>query len=272
MLKPLVTNAAYLAHGWRLGTVRGRILMYHRVDNVQGDRLVVSPEEFRRQMDWIRKNNLRVVDLETLVDAFPYPEQMANKVVITFDDGYLDNYVHAWPLLRTYRFPATIFVSPGLIGTDRQVPAERRGAAPAKLLSWAQLKEMSEDGITVGSHSMTHPRLTRIPLTQVREEVTDSKKILEEKLGRSVEWFCYPGGAFSEEVVRLVQLAGYRGACSVRPGPNSDRTNRFALRRTEISADDNPWTFKKKMAGAYDGWHRAVQHYQRWRRHMERKR
>ena len=260
MFKSLVTNTAYLARGWRVGTVRGRILMYHRVDTVKGDRLVVSPDDFRKQMNWLRVHNIRVVDLETLVELLPDPDRTANQVAITFDDGYLDNYLHVWPILRSFRFPATIFVSPGLIG-----------AAPAKLLNWEQLKEMSEDHITVGSHSMTHPRLTQIPLTQVREEVVNSKKILEDRLGRPVEWFCYPSGAFSTEVVRLVQLAGYSGACSVRPGPNTERTNRFVLRRTEVSADDTLWSFQKKMAGAYDGWHWAVQRYQRWKRRAKRR-
>ena len=271
MLKSLITNAAYLANGWRVGNVRGRILMYHRVDRVKGDRLVVSPEAFREQMNWLRRNGIRVVDLEALVELLPYPERMANQVAITFDDGYLDNYLHAWPILRSFQFPATIFVSAGLIGTDQQIPAHRAGAAPAKLLSWEQLKEMAEDHITVGSHSLTHARLTRVPLTKVREEVADSKRVLEDRLGRPVGWFCYPGGAFSTEVVRLVQLAGYSGACSIRPGANTARTNRFVLRRTEVSADDTLWTFQKKMAGAYDGWHWAVQRYQRWKRRAERR-
>ena len=271
LAKTVVSNAAYLAKGWRVGPVQGRILMYHRVDNVPGDRLAVSPAAFRAQMDWLRRKQIRVVDLNTLIDSLHNPHAPANQVAITFDDGYLDNYEHAWPTLRSFGFTATIFVSAGLIGTKRVIPAERSGAVPAPLLSWEQVRELSENHIEIGSHAMTHTRLTRMPLVKVREEVTDSKKILEDRLGRPVEWFCYPSGAFSVEVVKLVQLAGYAGACSVRPGANTRQTNRFALRRTEVSAEDTLWTFQKKMAGAYDGWHSAVQGYQRWRRKSEQR-
>ena len=99
--------------------------------------------------------------------------------------------------------------------------------------------------------------------------MNDSKKILEEKLGKPVDWFCYPSGAYTVEVVRLVQWASYHGACSIRPGANRAQTHRFALRRTEISAEDTLITFQRKLAGAYDGWHQAVQTYQRWKRRRQ---
>ena len=266
--KTAVVNTAYLARGWRVGTIRGRILTYHRVDEVVGDRLVVEPDAFRAQMEWLRRHEIRVVDLDTLVDSLAYPDRSANQVAITFDDGYEDNHRHAWPILRSYQYPATVFVSAALIGSGRPIPAERPGAAPARLLGWEQLKEMSQDGAMVGSHSLSHARLTRIPLPQIKREVIESKRILEERLGCPVSWFSYPSGAFSMEVVRFVQMAGYHGACSVRPGANTVETHRFALRRTEVSAEDTLVTFQKKLAGAYDGWHRAVQAAQRWRRRI----
>jgi peptidoglycan/xylan/chitin deacetylase (PgdA/CDA1 family) len=257
--KAITTNAAYLARGWRLGTVRGRILTYHRVDEVVGDRLVVTPDAFRAQMEFLKSHEIRVVDLDTLVDSLSTPDRSANQVAITFDDGYADNYRHAWPILREVHYPATVFVAAGLAGTDRPIPAERPGATPATLLTWEQLEEMSKDDISVGSHSLTHARLTRLPLEKVRKEVMESKQLLEARLGVAVNWFCYPSGAFSMDVVRLVQWAGYYGACSIRPGANTMNTHRFVLRRTEISGEDTLPTFEEKLGGAVDAWHSLVQ-------------
>ena len=266
LAKTLLVNGSYLARGWRIGNVQGRILMYHRVDEAPGDRLVVTPEAFRAQMEWLRRREIRVVDLDTLVDSLQHPNGGKGQIAITFDDGYADNHRFAWPILRSYGYPATVFVPATFIGTDRMIPSSRPGATPTRLMNWEELKEMASGGFSIGSHALTHTRLTRMSLAQVRVEVTDSKKILEEKLGCSVDWFCYPSGAYSVEVVRLVQWAGYHGACSVRPGENTAQTHRFALRRTEISGEDTPVAFGQKLAGAYDGWHRAVQSYQRWQR------
>ena len=266
LAKKALINTSYLMRGWRVRDVNGRILMYHRVDEVAGDRLVVSPQAFRAQLEWLRRREIRVVDLGTLVESLQHPERGKNQIAITFDDGYADNYRFAWPILRSFGFTATVFVPAGLIGTDRMIPATRPGATPARLLTWKELKEMAANGISVGSHALTHTRLTRLSLAQVKREVTDSKKTLENKLGRSVDWFCYPSGAYSVEVVRLVQWAGYSGACSIRPGANTAQTHRFALRRTEVSGEDNLFAFQRKLAGAYDGWHYAVQAYGRWQR------
>lgn len=269
--KTVMVNTSYLARGWRVGDVHGRILMYHRVDEVRGDRLVVTPEEFRAQMEWLRRREIHVVDLGTLIESFQHPTKGKNQIAITFDDGYADNYRFAWPILRSYGYPATVFVSAGLMGTDQRIPASRPGATPARLLTWEELQEMSTENFSVGSHALTHTRLTRMPLPQVKAEVSDSKKILEDKLGHRVDWFCFPSGAYSIDIVRLVQWAGYHGACSIRPGVNTAQTHRFALRRTEISAEDTVVTFQRKLAGAYDGWHHTVQAYQRWhRRRLER--
>jgi len=269
-IKKLVVNTAYLAKGWRVGTVRGRILTYHRVDEVKGDRLVVTPDAFRAQMNFLRRQGIRVVDLATLIDSLKYPNKSADQVAVSFDDGYLDNYQFAWPILRTYRYPATVFVPPALIGREEPLPTQRRGASLARLMSWGQLEDLVKDGVTVGSHSLTHARLTRMPLQQARVEVLESKRLLENKLRLAVDWFSYPSGAYSAEVVHLVQRAGYHGALSVRPGANTPKTHRFVLRRTEVSGEDTLSDFEKKLAGAFDGWHQAVQTFQRWQRKVRR--
>ena len=269
-VKAAMVNTSFLARGWRVGEVNGRILMYHRVDEVKGDRLVVSPKAFLEQMEWLRRRQIRVVDLETLVESLHHPQKGDNQLAITFDDGYEDNYRYAWPILRSFGYTATLFIPAMLIGTQYQIPAQRVGATPGRLMSWEQLEEMAAGGIMVGAHGLTHKQLTQLSLGQVRAEVSDSKKMIEERTGRPVDWFCYPNGAFSYDVVRLVQWAGYHGACSIRPGSNTFKTHRFALRRTEISAEDTLITFQRKLAGAYDLWHKTVQTYMRWERHRKK--
>src|SRR3989338_1583455 len=150
-LKGLLINGCYLACGWRVGQVRGRILTYHRVDDVKGDRLVVSPDQFRRQMEFLRRRQIRVVDLDTLLASVTHPSKRDNQVPITFDDGKEDNFRHVHPILKGYKYPLTVFVSVGLIGTDAQIPAERPGAAPAMLMTWEQVKGRGGDGGATGS-------------------------------------------------------------------------------------------------------------------------
>ncbi len=245
-VKWLVTTASSWVRRSGLPAAHGRILTYHRVDWVSGDRLVVSPEAFRIQMEWLSAQGIRVVDLSTLVASLSSPPPDSPQVAITFDDGYLDNFEYAWPILRGLKFPAAVFVPAGWVGQ-------------ARFMSWDQLHQMAQDGITIGSHSLTHPKLSRIPLAQAREEVVRSKEILEQQLKRRVDWFCYPSGDFSDPIVQFLREAGYQGAVTVLPGANGRQTPHLALRRTEVSGEDTLESFKRKLFGAYDDWHRLVQ-------------
>jgi len=111
---------------------------------------------------------------------------------------------------------------------------------------------MQAQGIEFGSHTITHPMLSRIPPEAARREIGDSKRMLEDRLGIEVPYFCYPRGDLSDAVKRIVRDEGYRAACSTLPGLNDRRTDLFELRRTYISRRDSPSEFAKKMAGAYD--------------------
>ena len=160
------------------------VLTYHRVvpwAHKHGP-LLVSPESFRRQMSFFQRNHYHVLSLREAApyiasSRFPPPRS----VVITFDDGYDDNFIYAFPILKKYGFPATIFMVAGEVGKPN-------------FLNWEQLREMTYHGIAIGSHTITHCYLPRESRERMREEIFNSKKILEDELGGEVVSFCYPVG------------------------------------------------------------------------------
>jgi peptidoglycan/xylan/chitin deacetylase (PgdA/CDA1 family) len=163
-----------------------------------------------------------------------------NSLAITFDDGYMDNYVYAYPILKKYHFPATIFiitnksVSEGFIGPE-------------------EMLQMQEDNISFGSHSKSHQYLPELKDEQLRDEIFNSKKELEEKIGSEVKYFCYCLGGFSDKIIDMVKEAGYRGAFTTNRGKGRFNKNIYALKRVKISnADTNPLRMWGKLSGFFN--------------------
>ncbi len=174
-------------------------------------------------------------------------------VVITFDDGYMDNYESALPILREYNFPATVFVVSSLVGkTNNWMRAD--GYPEKPLMGWHEIEKMKGNGITVGSHTVNHYHLSHLSLEDAKREIEDSKKFLEDKLGIPINHFAYPHGDMNESIMNMVKEAGYRTACLTRSGFNSKELNLFELRRLEIYGTDSIWQFAIKLTyGTNDG-------------------
>jgi peptidoglycan/xylan/chitin deacetylase (PgdA/CDA1 family) len=201
------------------------VLMYHSVDgNENVTKLSVAPENFESQMEFFRKNHYNVVGLDRIVSYMQKKEKMpARTVAITFDDGYYNNYKYAYPVLKKYNFPATIFMITSKIGQDGWC-------------GWKELKEMSDSGIiTIGSHTKSHLWLPDMGSKQLKEELIESKAILEKGLGRSVDFLCYPIGARNDRVERFARDAGYLGAVATNPGRFSPSNDIYAIKRIKIS-------------------------------------
>jgi peptidoglycan/xylan/chitin deacetylase (PgdA/CDA1 family) len=238
-----------------------RILYYHRVDD-ETHRSCVPPAQFYRQMRYLATHEYRVLPLETLCSVLKAGGELpARSVVLTFDDGFLDNYTQAFPILQTFGFPATIFLTVGFIG-GAELPVLSGTHRPARPLAWGHVHEMARHGIAFGSHTLTHPSLPRLREEEVVREVHASRLRLEQELGRAAPFFCYPKGEFTPAVKAIVRRAGYDGACSVYPGPVRATADRFALPRTYIARDDTLRDFGNKLRGAWDLLHAGVQ---RWR-------
>jgi len=217
------------------------ILMYHSIDqNYKSSKLSVSPESFARQMEFLHKNHYNVITLEKAVSYISKKEKPpARTIAVTLDDGFENNYQIVYPILKKYNIPAAIFIIVNRVG------------APG-FVTWEQIKEMSDSGIvTIGSHTIVHFWLLGSDKRFLDEEVAGSKKILEEKVGKSVNAFCYPMGSFDEESKRAVKDAGYLCAVSTNPSGVSSH-DVYALRRIKISrSSDSALGFWIKTTRAY---------------------
>lgn len=222
------------------------ILMYHSV-NPQAKpqkRMEISPETFQRQMGFLKRHHYNVVTLKTIADLIRDRKKIPPKTLaITFDDGYKDNYTYAFPILKKYNFPATIFIIINEVGR----PEDDR-------LSWDEIKVMQGSGIiTFGSHTLSHAYLPEISSDQeLKFEIFDSKRMLEEQLGREVSIFSYPGGRFNTKIKQFVRDAGYKVAVATNPGKRFPNNDIFVLKRLRISStSNNLFVFWIETSGYY---------------------
>ena len=209
-------------------SVRVPILMYHyiRVNPDAHDRLgydlSVTPEDFQRQMDWLADNHYHPVGFEELRGYFLGHGTLPTRpVVITLDDGYRDLYTEAYPVLRAHGFKAVAYIVTGFLDSPNNVSRQ-------------QLLEMQAHGIQVGSHTVSHPDLTRLPAGEVRRQLEDSKATLESLLGHPVVDFCYPGGTVNQAVVEAVRAAGYLTATTTASGITHSASDRYVWTRVRV--------------------------------------
>lgn len=205
------------------------VLNYHKIDDMNIS-LSVRPEDFERQMKYLVEQNFHAITPQemyaALVEGAELPE---NPVLITFDDGYLDNYTNAYPILKKYGLKATIFVITGFM--DRGQPG---------YFTWGQAAEMEASGlISIESHTVTHSSLTDLNEEQMQREIKASKADIERRLGKQVEFLAYPTGTYNLHIAALVKEAGYKGAFTVKYGNVDQASNLFALERVPIFHTEN---------------------------------
>jgi len=229
------------------------ILNYHSVHPEH--RAAVRPGDFTRQMEYLA-SNFKVISLTDF-----YKMRMAEKglseriAVVTFDDGYEDNYKYAFPILKKFDINATVFVTTGFIEGIVNIANRDRIYSGLIPLTWAQIAEMNEWGISFGVHTHTHPILTKISIDNAEQEIKISKEILEHKGGMPVETFAFPLGqpkTFNGVIISLLKKHGFKLACSTIWGCNNMATDIFALHRIRIDAIDSFNDFKEKINGWWD--------------------
>ncbi len=218
------------------------IIMYHQVYDVGHRRLdTVSLRLFEWQMAYIKKNRFHVLPLKKLVQIIKEGKPLPRKsVVITFDDGYENNYWNAFPILRKYQFPATIFMVSDFIDVPGYLTRE-------------QLREMAAQGIDIASHTRTHAYLPSVSAEIASEQIRKSKERLEQELGIKVSHFSYPSGGFNEKIKFLVQEAGYESACTTNRGYDRFMHDPYELKRIRLSDADNRMDYLwMKLSGFYN--------------------
>lgn len=211
------------------------VLMYHHVsdpdptaDAIRRD-LSVSPENFEAQLRYLIERGFEPVTLESLVTylqlGHPLPE---NPVILTFDDGFKDQYTNAYPLLRKYGFEGTFFVITRFADEERP-----------EYLSWSEIERLHADGMEIGSHSYTHPSLAGKSFDYVVWQVLGSREAIEARTQEPVRFFSYPSGQYDQLTIDVLRSAGYWGAVTVESG--------------STQTSDRPFEFKRiRVRGSYD--------------------
>lgn len=226
------------------------ILMYHKVnpDPETGNLgLRVPPSEFDRQMKYLHEQGYQSVSLQEVRDFITGGKPLPPKpVVITFDDGYRDNYTYALPILEKYGFTATVFV---VVNTIGKVNVFDLGVQPVnQMMNWSELRDMADRGITIGSHTMDHPHLADVPPEKALYQIREAKAALEKGLGFPVKYFCYPYGSHNQAVKKMVEESGYEAATTTRPGLNYYGEDIFALKRIYVTGQMSQQKFIRELS------------------------
>ncbi|WP_378951942.1 polysaccharide deacetylase family protein [Pelosinus sp. sgz500959] len=198
------------------------ILNYHKVD-VLNHALSISSQEFEEQMEYLYKNGYTAITPDQLMSYLKYGKELPTKpILITFDDGYLDNYTNAYPIMKKYGFTATIFIVTNLVGSD------------PRFMTWDQVREMQQNGIVFGSHTVNHQSLTGLSNEQIMNELTQSREEIARQLGKSPKYFAYPTGTYNPEIEEMVRSVGYKAAFTINYGQVGADSDLYALERIPI--------------------------------------
>jgi len=212
------------------------------------EKYILSPQAFSSQMSWLAGRGYTPISLEALLACRRGEDVLPNKpVMITFDDGYQDLIRYAVPILQKHAFPAIFYLVAGLVG---QTNAWMEGPGEIPLMDWDEARQLIDSGFQIGSHSMHHPKLAEIPLEDVRNELADSRHLLELRLGCEIRHLAYPHGAYNEAVQRIAGETGYHSAVSIRIGLSNLTDDVYALQRVPMSRQDSMLDFICKLRTA----------------------
>ena len=215
-----------------------RVLMYHSIGStVPGDfqgRYNMPMPRFYEQMNYLASKNIKVVPMGS--------KDLDNSIVLTFDDGYRNNYTIAYPILKELSIPFTIFIS-----TDNLLDGS------GLYLNSDDVIMLSKDPlVTIGSHGKTHLPFNSLTANELRIELEHSKKVLEGLTSKNIEMISCPHGQYSDLVIKAIKDAGYKYCATSRFGKFNKNSSHYEICRTDIWGFDSLHDFKHKLNGAYD--------------------
>lgn len=209
------------------------ILMYHHIRDFNdpndqiGINLSVSPQKFADQLDLIKSKGYTTITFSNL-ETGNIPTK---PIVLTFDDGYKNFYQNAYPELKKRGMVGTVFVITQDIGKDQYMDEK-------------EIKEINANGIEIGSHTLSHPDLSKLSSDRAEKEISNSKKTLESLTDNQIISFCYPSGKFSEETTQILKNASYKYAVTTKSKLTTFE-NLFELNRYRVNSDTNISGFLK---------------------------
>ncbi len=200
------------------------VLMYHMIGDIPDNGAVLTEENFRAQLELIRKNGFHPITMAELhayvTEGAPLPEK---PICITFDDGYADNYSMVYPLMKEYGYPWTVFVITGDVGKPGR-------------LTWDELRDMAESrAVTIASHTATHPELAAISGEAARADMAAAQQALKDNLGIENRWLAFPYGSYDAEVIEIAKSLGIQMVVTSDSG--------------RVHAGDNPYTLRRAWIG-----------------------
>ncbi|WP_243373860.1 polysaccharide deacetylase family protein [Geotalea sp. SG265] len=238
-MRPMqLLDRRYLSNAWKgirsIILPRFKVLAYHSVNVRSGDPYEVTVADFAAQMQFLADRNYGVISLRGALESLKNGNVGEKNIVITFDDGFKSLTNNAFPVLKEYGFPATVFLPVKYVGgIDEFSYSQPRPTMP--IMGWREIERSLEQGIDYGSHSMTHPNLLNMSDRQLDYELGKSKSILERRLGLTFFPFAYPFGLFDQTIKENVKKAGYHCAlCFGNVLSNSAVTDHFEMKREKI--------------------------------------
>jgi peptidoglycan/xylan/chitin deacetylase (PgdA/CDA1 family) len=211
-------------------TVKVPILMYHYISDPPEDAdiyredLSVTPAAFREQLQYLADNGYTPVDLYDLSLAVTRQKALPPKpVILTFDDGYLDQYTNAFPLLKEFGFTGTFFIITGFVDSGNSA-----------YMSWPMITEMAAAGMRMESHSRSHPDLSEAERDELIWQILGSQETLAAHIGYTPRFFCYPGGRYSDETIEMLQELDFWGAVTTAGGVMHSYEDRFEWSRVRM--------------------------------------
>ncbi len=242
------------------------ILMYHRIADIPGDRNSLPPAKFREQIEYLADNGFTTLTMQMVYEFYASGKELPKKsVLLTFDDGYSDNYTEALPILKENNMTAVLFPISNWVGKENKW--ENFNKKLTTTMDWDQLKSWQASGMEIASHTINHPFLANCDRKQTTIELTESKTTLEQNLSCSIDFLCYPYGSFNTETKVVVKNAGYKAAFAIFDQAPLWNIDVLALPRIPIPARQSLLEFKLKVSSihvifiALRQWERMIKHW-----------
>lgn len=236
------------------------VLTYHHINLHKGDMVTITPAVFEGQMEYLYKAGYRTLKIDELISYMSGGLALPQKaVVVTFDDGWLDNYLYAFPVLKKYKINATVFLitnrveNTSLKNSKLLIPTHKeskslieKGESYKVALNWGLIKEMLDSGLVeFYSHTKSHAKCSNLSEKELMEELKGSQQIIEKRLGSPCPYFCWPYGKYNDLALAVAREADYKAIFTTNHGVVEAGSDPFAINRI-IVKDSIAW-FKKRM-------------------------